>query len=114
MIQINYGEKTGKGYLEILSRKGDIFFNQPSNSMVSASEWLMGEGINLELRTKDRLEFQQILPAVMKEAGINRMLHLVFEMKEDGVVTSNEALIPLNESFSGACLEEALQKLITC
>ena len=114
MIQINYGEKAGKGYLEILSRKGDIFFNQPSNSMVSASEWLMGEGINLELRTKDRLEFQQLLPVIMKEVGLNRMLHLVFEVKEDGVVTTNEALLSLEGTFSGACLEEALQQLFTC
>ena len=114
MIQINYGEKSGRGFVEVLSRKGSVLLKQPSMLSLSATEWLIQQGVNLELRTKDRLEFQSLLPVMMKEVGLNQTLHFIFELKENGVVTSNEALIPLKESFSGSCLDEALQKLFTC
>lgn len=107
MVQINYGAKDGKGYLEILSNTMD--FNLEQTEISDTRDWLSVIGIDLSVRTKDRLDFSRLALFLIPEMGLEGWIQFLLELKAVGVVVSNDATISLQEGYSAERLEQASQ-----
>ena len=110
MVQIDYGAKEGKGWVEVSSQTLVLKLEQPMYP-ADAREWLFLCGVNLEVRTKDRIDFSKLLPLLMKEVGLNRLIRFLFELRTVGLFVSNEATVSLTDGYSATQLAQAMDEL---
>lgn len=110
MVQIDYGTNEGKGWIEVSSQTWVLKLEQPMYP-ADAREWLFLCGVNLEVRTKDRIDFSKVLPLLMKEVGLNRLIRFLLELKTDGLLVTNEATVSLTDGYSATQLAQAMDEL---
>lgn len=112
MIQINYGAKQERGFIEILSTKLNIILEQSADSKLSPTDWLIEQGINLELRTKDRIHFERLSTALISKVGLIQTTTFLIEIKKQETLSSNEATLSTKKGYSAEQLTKTIHTLL--
>ena len=112
MIQINYGAKQERGFIEILSHTLNLMLEQPTNSKTSPSDWLIEQGINLELQTKDRICFERLSTTLISKVGLPQTTTFLMEIKKQETLSSNEANLSTKKGYSANQLTKTIHTLL--
>ena len=112
MVQINYGAKQEKGFIEVLSTTLNFVLEQPKTSQLSALEWLIEQGINLELQTKDRIHFERLSTALISKVGLTQTTAFLMEIKKQETLSSNEATLSTKKGYSAEQLTKTIHTLL--
>lgn len=109
MFHVNYGEKNGQGFVAIFTSEESIVLYQKTRQDVR--EWLISRGIELDIRTKDRLNFVKLLPYLLVEIGLDRFRELINTLKTTSEVVSNEAVLSMESGYSAEQRQKAMTTL---
>ena len=109
MFHVNYGEENGQGFVEIRTLEETIILRQKTRQHVR--EWLISMGIELDLKTKDRLNFAKLLPHLLVEIGLERFSQLLKMLKSTAEVVSNEAVLSMTSGYSADQRQKVISTL---
>ena len=112
MVQINYGAKQEKGFIEVLSMTLNVVLEQPETSQLSVTEWLTEQGINLDLRTKDRIHFERLSTTLIHKIGLTQTTSFLMEIKKLETFESNEAMLSTKKGYSAEQLTKTIHTLL--